>query len=148
VGYIDELTLAPNNRVLVGFVIVANVDSMPLDASDATVVSFADDSPVVEWEFLKDQDAAMSIVPNHAAGLLSPAATEKIVTSGLVPEPNDDMFLDFAMSFVSPPPAGITFNAQAVIRIAGENVTLPFKIHTLNTSMITFQSARRVISTR
>jgi hypothetical protein len=147
VGYINELTLAPNNRVLLGFVIVVNMDSTPLRAIDASVVSFADNSPVVEWEFLKDQDAVMPIAPGRAAGLLSPAATDKIVTSGLVTEQNDDMFLDFAMSFVTPPPVGITFNAQAVLRIDGENVTLPFTIHTMDTPTITFQSARRVSST-
>jgi hypothetical protein len=147
VGYINEITLAPNNRVLLGFILVANIDSMPLQATDATVVSFADSSPVVEWEFIKDQDAVMPIAPSRSAGLLSPAATEKIVTSGLVTEPNDDMFMSFAMSFVQTPPAGITFDAQAVLRIAGENVTLQFKIHTMNTTMITFHSARRVSST-
>jgi hypothetical protein len=146
IGYINELTLAPNNRVLLGFLLLVNVSTVPLNAADLTIVSFGDNSPAVEWEFFKDQDASMRVAPGRAAGLISPVARDKIVTPGIVTEQNDDTFFSLGMSFVTPPPADVTFNAQVVLRIDGETITLPFTIHTLNTNMVTFHSAARVAS--
>jgi hypothetical protein len=148
VGYIDELTLAPTNRVLFGFILIANVGNASLPITDLRVKSFADDSPAVEWELKLDQGSDMPIAAGHAAGLISPGASDKIVKTGLVSEPDDDTFLSLEMSFVTEPPANMMFHAEAEIQIAGEVARLPFTIHIgdAGTTTVSLQRASRVSS--
>lgn len=148
VGYINELTLAPTNRVLFGFLLVANVSTDPLPITDLRVKSFADDSPIVEWELTLDQGSTMPIAVGHSAGLISPGASDQIIKPGLVPEPDDDTFLSLTMSFVHEPPPNVTFHAEAELEIAGETASMPFTIHVgdSGTSTVLLQSARRVDS--
>jgi hypothetical protein len=146
VGYINDITVTVNNSDLQGFAVVVNKGLTPLSIQTLSVESYLDDNPGIDWGFSISQAAQVtSLPPGHAAGGLSIAAKSKLVTPGVVPEPIDDSFLLFDMTFPLNPPT-VTFNASAVLKIDGKKVTLPFVIHIVGSGNITLNDGKRVSS--
>lgn len=146
VGYINEITLTPSISALFSFALVVNQGTRALDARSVEILAVKTDNPGIDWTFMLESAATQAIPPSTAAGALSNAAASRLVQSGLVTESVADPFLNFAMAFRNPPPAGLTLNAQATIRIDGKEATLPFLFHVIASGDATFDSARRVHS--
>ena len=144
IGYVNDLTVAPNITKVAGLLLVVNRGAAPLKISSASVVIFDDDNTSIDWTFSKESDSMIMLKPGRAAGLLSPAAMAQVVTGGLVTEPIDDQLLNFAMSFPSPPAADTTLRAEAVIRIEAVDLTVPFTIHIVASGGVELNSAKRI----
>lgn len=96
-----------------------NTGTAPLDLSTASVVSISDDSDEVAWALTKFSGSTIVLPPGQASGCLSPLAA----------------------------PAGTTYHAQAVIRIDGVDIVVPFTIHTAPTNGTTgarFDGTKRI----
>lgn len=146
VVYVNEFTLTPNTPSLMGFLLIVNRGTAPLSLETATVVTFSDDNAGIEWTFQKESSSVTMLAPGTAAGLLSPAAAAQISASGLVTEPIANDPLSFGFSFPSPPAAGTTFKAQAVIQVGAADAVLPFTIHVVASGSTLFNNSMRVSS--
>jgi hypothetical protein len=146
IAYVNEITQTPSNLLTFSFLVVVNKGMTALNTLDVQVVSFIDDNPGIDWEFMRETGATKVLGPGLAAGTLSPLSRMRIVDSGLVTEPIDDPFLNFVMIFRQAPPAGITINTQAVLRIDGKEAVLPFVIHVIASGNSVFHGAKRVSS--
>jgi hypothetical protein len=138
IAYVSELTLDPNATELhsiLGFMVVVNTGTAPLDLSSAQVVSVSDDSDLVDWSITRFAASTAIVPPGHAAGCLSPVAVDRILASGVVTEPGGgcsdyDQGLDFEMHFSNMAPPGTTYHGLATIQVGGAQLALPFTIHT------------------
>jgi len=148
VAYVSEITLTPAISTVFSFLLIVNTGRDPLDTSTVQVVSYADDNPGVTWTFKKEADATKPLVHGAAAGALSLAAKAAIVDTGLADEAIADPFLNFSMSFASPPPAGLDVNAQVTLRIEGKDVMVPILIHVVASGDAMFNHAKRISSAR
>lgn len=97
----------------------------------------------MDWSFAKEASSLALLSPGRAAGFLTVAARDKVLTSNIVTEIVDDDRLSFGMSFATPLTAGVTLQAQAVIEIEGVKVTLPFTID-VAVSGVQHNTARRI----
>jgi hypothetical protein len=154
IAYINDITIDPGVSGMFAFLLVVNTGTAPLNLSTALVVSFSDDANNVDWTFTKPGDSTLILKPGHAAGCLSPTAMEDLVTGGIVTEPIDgdcpDIFqglgLNFAMNFSTNPLPLVTFHAQAMLRIDGVDIVLPFTVHVddSNNATLVFNSTKRI----
>src|SRR5262249_29675777 len=87
IAYISEFTLPYGVSSISSFLRIVNTDTAPLNVSTASVVSFSDDTNTGDLTFERLGETTLTIQPGHAAGCLSPAATEKLVGGGIVTEP-------------------------------------------------------------
>lgn len=129
VAYVNAVSITPSISSMVSFLQIVNRGTEPLDTAQAEVVMYIDDNPGVDWKFTQIEPATRLLSPGKAAGALSPLAQEKLADAGFASAEVEDPYLNFAFSFPSPPPAGLTLHAEAVIRIAGQVAVLPFLIH-------------------
>jgi len=153
VAYVSEFTFTPATiQSIVGFLVVVNTGTLPLDLSSATVLSVSDDSDAITWSLSKFADASDELVPGSAAGCLSELAAHALVDSGVLTEPGAGcpIFtrgLNFKMTFSSAMAVSVTYHAEAVIRIDGLDINVPFTIHlgdTKDGTVVTFDSASRI----
>jgi hypothetical protein len=146
VGYVNDFTVPADTDSVFGFALVVNTGAAPLDLGTATVVTVTDDNDAVDWTFTKKAGSTTMLVPNHAAGLLTLAAHDKVVTGGVVSEPIDDQLLDFSMGFASPPTAGTSLHGQVVLEIQHSVAILPFTVSVVASGDLLLNVARRVSS--
>lgn len=131
IAYINELTLngSSGSIELAGFMVVVNTGAEPIDLSTTEVLSFSDDSALVGFSLSHDATSTTVLQSGEAAGELSSLAFQRIVSSGLATEPRVDTVYGFDMSFTNIPANKLDLEAQAVLRIEGKTISLPFTIH-------------------
>lgn len=147
IAYINELTFS-NISSIGSFIVVVNRGSVPLNLAMLDVVAFSDDNAATSWTFSELGTSNTLLPPGQAAGDLSPLATQRIIDTGLVPEPRvAGAGFNFQMQFSGIPP-NMTFNlnGQATIAIQNERLTLPFTIHFVPGSNTLFNNASRISS--
>lgn len=146
IAYVNELTFSNNIASISSFVVVVNRSAVDLNLALTEVVMFSDDNVAVNWTFSELGTSPALIPPGRSAGELSPLATQRIIDSGLVPEPRvTGSGFNFSMQF-SNVPANTTFNlnGQATISIQDERLTLPFTIHFVPGASTAFNNASRI----
>lgn len=148
IGYVNEITFSNGTISIGSFVVVVNRSTVPLALAMTDVVTFSDDNAAVNWTFSKQGASTTLLPPGQAAGELSPLAVQRIIDSGLVPEPRVmSSNFSFGMQFSNVPPnTTFNLNGQATISIQGERITLPFTIHFIPGSNTLFNNASRIRS--
>jgi hypothetical protein len=142
VGYVDDFTLTSDINRMFSFLVIVNMGTSPIDLSTVSVVSYTDDSPIIEWTFVQEESTTIMLEPGRAAGRLSPLAATMVLTDDVVTEPIDDMGLNFAMEFGAPLSLGQSLRAETVVRVQGATVALPIAVNA--SDAVEFNSARRV----
>jgi hypothetical protein len=148
IAYVNEFTFTNNIAAISSFLVVVNRSTVDLNLAMTDVVMFSDDNAAVSWTFAELGTSPALIPPGRAAGELSPLATQRIIDSGLVPEPRvAGANFNFSMQFANVP-ANTTFNlnGQATIAIQDERLTLPFTIHFVPGSNTVFNNASRIMT--
>ena len=146
IAYVNEFTFSNNISSISSFIVVVNRGTAPLALAMTDVPMFSDDNATVVWTFAEAGASTTLLPPGQSAGELSPLATQRIIDTGLVPEPRvSPSGFNFGMQF-SNVPAGVTFNlnGQATISVAGKRITLPFTIHFMPTASTAFNNASRI----
>jgi hypothetical protein len=146
IAYINDITINPNISSIFSFLIVVNEGTAPLKLETTSVVTYSDDNAGIDWQLTRSGATTAMLQPGHAAGMLNPDAVAKLVDSGLAPEPIDDNNLDFTMAFATPPTAGVTLRAQAVLRIETADIVLPFTISIVASGSPKYNAASRITS--
>ena len=148
VGWVSEYTFATNTFSIGSVARLANMGTVPLPLQGATLVSFSDDSPSVNFTANVSSNAGI-VIAGRAAGSLSPLATTRVVSSGVMNEPEDagnQFNVGFGASNI--PAANFDMKFTIVLQVAGRLVNLNGLIHFRPGVATTFDSASRVSSQR
>lgn len=145
---ISEFTLPTPVLGISSFVRVVNTGLTTLDLGTAQVVSVVDNHPTANISYAIVSNSG-TVPMGQAAGDLSPAATTKLVNSGLVNEPvANGVALIIQLSFSNNPTTDTNVILKVLVSINGQLVPLNYLIKFRVGGSTSFDSASRNSSMR